>query len=136
MAEKFISIEDILSMQPKDDVETRVVEVPNWPKVGAKGKLRLAQVDADGLTKWSDDNDKDRKTAGVRILALSIQAGSETAVSDEQAEKLVEAIRKRTGASLNKLVTEALELNELTEKKTAERKNDSGEAETSASPIS
>lgn len=136
MEDQILSVEDILNMGDNDDVEYRVVDVPNWPKTGQTGKVRLGQCNGEQLTKWSDDNDKDRKTAGIRILALSLQAGSEVEVTDEQASKLVAVISKRAGARINQLVQEALDLNELTEKKVAAAKNESGEAAAGASPIS
>lgn len=117
-----LSLDDILGVE---DVEYREVPVKNWPKVGQTGIVRLATCSAEDLIEWSEDNEKDRKTAGLRLLAKSMvdKDGRRFVSVPGVVDRLLASLSKRSSAAINTLVTEALDLNQLTDKAQAAAKN-------------
>ncbi len=119
---KVLSFDEILGVE---DVEYRDVTVKNWPKTGQTGIVRLATCSADDLIEWSEQNDVDRKTAGLRLLAKSMVGPDDRRFADIPGalERLIASLRGRSSNSINTLVQEALDLNQLTEKSQASAKN-------------
>ena len=119
---RVLSFDDIVTT---DDVEYRDVPVKNWPKVGETNIVRIGTCSAEDLIEWSEENEVDRKSAGLRLLAKSmVDANNVRFASVPGAvERLVKTLSKRSSNAINKLVQEALDLNQLTPESQAKAKN-------------
>lgn len=119
---KILSFDEILGVE---DVEYRDVTVKNWPKAGMTGTVRLGTCSAEDLIAWSEENEVDRKTAGLRLLAKSMVGPDNQRFSaiPNALDRLIKSLSQRSSASINTLVQQALDLNQLTEKSQEAAKN-------------
>ncbi len=126
-AERFLTPADIES---KDDTTYDVIDVPEWG-----GKIRVGTLNASDLIEYVEANNKDRRTAAARLIAKSMVDGDGKRIGTT---RFVETLQTKNAAVLTRITSQIIKLNGLEEATQAAikemAKNDSGAADTGASP--
>lgn len=121
---KLLSFDDVLA---KDDVEYKVIDVPEWG-----GAICIASLSAADIAEWSMVDDEGlppaakkelRKRIGARLIVRSLvdKPGGVRIGKDEHVEKL----RSKRNSVLERILKQVMELNGL-RVKADEAKNGSG----------
>jgi hypothetical protein len=122
-----LSIDEMFA---KDDTQYEVVDVPEWG-----GSIRIGSLRAGDMLDWVDATEgKAKRTAGLRLIIKSLVDTSGKRIG---APDMLERLKQRDHAVVSRIVEQILKLNKMNVVKKAQEdaKNDSGEADTDASPI-
>ncbi|MFI5223668.1 MAG: hypothetical protein ACHQX3_05380 [Nitrospirales bacterium] len=125
MSDKLLSMEEIGNAT---DVEFQVIQMPEWG-----GAVRIGSITAEDIVEWNESNSDPaaKRLAGIRLVVQSMVDKDGKRIGTPKA---VDVLKKRSAASINKLVEKVLVLNKLNAKGLEEVKNGSGEVTSVASP--
>lgn len=126
--DKILSVEEMLATE---DIEYR--NIPAWG-----GIVRIGSLSSDEVVDWlevrnADKDDPRRREAGAMLIVNSLVNEKNERIGRPQH---VAAFRKKSHAMTEKILREIVKMNGLGGKEIADRKNDSGEAPSAASPSS
>ena len=126
-----LSVDEMLS---SNDFTYTTVEMPEWPKGGKPGKVRIGSLTALDMMEWQEANDSPaKKTAALRLVIRSLVDKDGNRIGKDQH---IIAFQNKNTKIVEQLVKAIMELNGLGKSDQEKAKNALSEAPAGASRTS